>query len=158
MAATMRMVISLSAAGAWRGLEDESRNTRQNRGMAPGTAPGPAVQSRHLGRGAGLVDEHQALRVKVKLLLVSRPCAAGLRRADPAWPHARFSKSDRVAIQATPHRALGERRAMFQAQHLDNSASVVSLQASSVARITAVKLPYGVSECRRPAAWGGLAP
>ena len=28
-----------------------------------------AIQARHLGRGAGLVDEHQPLRIKIELAL-----------------------------------------------------------------------------------------
>ena len=51
--------------------------TMGHRGTAPLAAPCPAIAPRHLGRGAGLVDEDQTLGVEIGLRL--EPCPTATR-------------------------------------------------------------------------------
>jgi hypothetical protein len=48
-----------------------------NSGPAPLATQGTATDARHLGRGTGLIDEDQAVRVKVRLSIEPGPAPLG---------------------------------------------------------------------------------
>ena len=77
-----------------------------HRGAAARTAPGATIAPGHLGRGAGLIDEHQALGIEIGLRLEPGLPAAGDVRPLLLAGVCGFFERHPVALEEAPHRAL----------------------------------------------------
>ena len=87
-----------------------------DRGTAALATLRAAPQTGHLGRGAGLIDEHQSAVDRDRVGFRARPAGARRRQGAPCSAAcAVFFKADPMAIEEPPHRAGPDRQvALFQ--------------------------------------------
>ena len=83
-----------------------------HRGTAPLAAPCPAIAPRHLGRGAGLVDEDQPLRDQVRLASNQAWRRRTRQGAAARWRVRFFLKRHRATVEQAPDRALRHHQTM----------------------------------------------
>ena len=86
--------------------------TMGHRGTAPLAAPCPAIAPRHLGRGAGLVDEDQPLRDQVRLGVEPGVAPAHNVRALLLAGVCVFFERHRATVEQAPDRALRHHQTM----------------------------------------------
>ena len=87
-----------------------------DRRPAPMSTQSPAAASRHLGGGAGLVDEDELIGVEAGLGLEPGPPAAQHVRTLLLAGVRRFFEGDAAAVEEAPHGALGDPQPMLALQ------------------------------------------
>ena len=86
-----------------------------DRGTAALATLRAAPQTGHLGRGAGLIDEHQSAGIEIGLAFEPSPACAATSGRSCSAACAVFFKADPMAIEEPPHRAGPDRQvALFQ--------------------------------------------